>query len=364
MKIAATFAGFVLLALAPPAFARNDWSIAPPGAVDVAKLESLPEAIAGERYPQTTSVLIVRDGKLAYECYFGEGRADRFNDTHSATKTLVALAVGAAIDRGAIASVDAPALGYFNDLAPFANDSAAKRAITIADLLTASSALDCDDNNDTPGNEENMYPQQVWTRFVIDLPTKPAWIRDASGRGPWAYCTAGSFLLGQIVERASGERIDRYMDRTILHPLGVTQRKWDQSPSGEYQTGGGLEFTSRDLARIGWMMADGGRWHGRQIVPSAWLAQMMRPRRDAFVDMRYGYQMWTRTYQSDCGPVEVWFMAGNGGNEVLVMPNQHAAAVVTRTAYNTRNMHQQTFDMVQSFIVPAVACPPAPASHR
>ena len=357
MKISSLFAGLALLTLAPSAaLARTDWQMAPAGAVALAKLEGLPDAIASGRYPRTTSVLIVRDGAIAYERYFGDGAADKLNDTRSATKTLVALAVGQAIESRAIESVDAPAFAFFEDRAPFANDGPAKRAITVADLLTASSALDCDDNNDTPGNEENMYPKQDWTRFVLDLPTKSTWTRDATGRGPWAYCTAGSFLLGQIVQRATGERIDRYMDRTLLAPLGITHRKWDQSPSGEYQTGGGLEFTSRDLARLGWMMADGGRWRGRQIVASAWLAQTMRPYRETFLDMRYGYQMWTRTYASDCGPVEVWFMAGNGGNDVLAIPSLHAAAVVTRTAYNTRNMHQQTFDMIQSFIIPALQC--------
>ena len=356
MKIVALLAGLALLTLAPSmACADADWQAAPAGAVDAAKLAGLPDAIAAGRYPATTSVLIVRDGAIAYERYFGDGGANKLNDTRSATKTLVALAVGQAIESRAIASVDAPAFAFFNDRAPFANDSPAKRAITVADLLTASSALDCDDNNDTPGNEENMYPKQDWTRFVLDLPTKPDWTRDAAGRGPWAYCTAGSFLLGQIVQRATGQRIDRYVDRTLLRPRGITRRKWDQSPSGEYQTGGGLEFTSRDLARLGWMMADGGRWRGQQIVASAWIAQMMQPR-DAFLDMRYGYQFWTRTYQSDCGPVEVWFMAGNGGNDVLAIPGRHAAAVITRTAYNTRNMHQQTFDMIQSFIIPALQC--------
>ena len=358
MKIAMALAGLALLVLAPSASARNAWTIAAPGdvGVDAAKLEGLPEAIASGRYPLTTSVLIVRDGKLAYERYFGDGAENRLNDTRSATKTLVALAIGKAIESGAIPSADAPAFDYFRDMAPFANDGPVKRAITLADLLTASSALDCDDNNDTPGNEENMYPQQIWTRFVLDLPTKADWSRDASGRGPWAYCTAGSFLLGQIVQRATGERIDRYMDRTLFLPLGITRRKWDQSPSGEFQTGGGLEFTARDLARLGWMMTDGGRWNGREVVAPSWLAAMMRPHREAFMDMRYGYQMWTRAYQSDCGPVEVWFMAGNGGNDVLAMPGLRAAAVVTRSAYNTRNMHQQTFELIQNFIIPALAC--------
>lgn len=63
------------------------------------------------------------------------------------------------------------------------------------------------------------------------------WKREADGLGPWRYCTAGSFLLGQIVERAVGERIDSYVARRILDPLGIARAQWDRSPSGEFQTG-------------------------------------------------------------------------------------------------------------------------------
>ena len=110
--------------------------------------------------------------------------------SRSATKSVTALAVGVAIGEGKIPSVEAPALAYLSDLAPFANDSPLKQAIAIEDLLTMSSALDCDDEDlESPGNEGNMYPQ-VWARWAVDLSTRRDWARDASGRGPFAYCTA------------------------------------------------------------------------------------------------------------------------------------------------------------------------------
>lgn len=177
----------MLAAAAPAAIAAgNDWHPSPAAAarLDRTKLDDMERAIAAGTYPKTTSVVIVLNGELAYELYAGDGGPGKPNDTRSATKSLTALAMGVAIAERKIPSVDAPAFAYLKDMAPFANDGPLKRQITIADLLTMSSALDCDDNNDTPGNEENMYPQQVWTRFAVDLPTKPGWRRDASGRGP------------------------------------------------------------------------------------------------------------------------------------------------------------------------------------
>jgi CubicO group peptidase (beta-lactamase class C family) len=326
------------------------------GRLDHAALRAFEQALAKGDAPKTTSAIIVLNGDLAYEKYWNEGGPDVANDTRSATKSLTAMALGLAIADRKIRTVDEPAFAYLRDLEPFANDTPAKRAIKIADLLTMSSALDCDDNNDTPGNEENMYPKESWARFTVDLPLKQGWTRDATGRGPWAYCTAGTFLLGQIIQRATGERIDRYVEKRVLKPLGVTTHRWDASPSGEIQTGGGLELTSRDLAKLAWMMTDTGRFQGRQILAKEWVRDMLTVRRDAFADMKYGYQYWQRSYPSKCGPVEAWFMAGNGGNHILSIPSLKAAVLITRTAYNTRGMHQQTIAALEKFLIPALPC--------
>ncbi len=324
--------------------------------VDGGVLAAMKQAIEGGAYPQTTSVLVMTNGKIAHEAYFNGGSPDALNDTRSATKTIVAMAVGAAMEDGAIKSLDEAAFDYFADLEPFANDSPLKRQVTLRDLLTMSSALDCDDNNDTPGNEENMYPLPDWKRFALDLPAAQEWTRDAEGLGPWRYCTAGAFLLGQIVERAVGERVDLYIERRIFKPLGIERTQWDESPSGEIQTGGGLELSASDLGKLGAVMADGGRFRGRRILSREWVREMETARRSAFADMRYGYQMWTRKYASPCGGVEGWMMAGNGGNLVLALPERRAALIVTRTRYNTRGMHQETQELVERHLLPALGC--------
>jgi CubicO group peptidase (beta-lactamase class C family) len=340
--------------------ADDDWRPAPAGAarLDRAKLTGMERAIAAGTYPKTTSVAIVLDGELAYEHYAGDGGPDKPNDTRSAMKSLTALAVGIAVAERKIPSVDAKAFAYLKHMAPFANDGPLKQQITIADFLTMSSALACDDNDEaSPGNEENMYPKQAWTRFVVDLPTKPDWQRDASGRGPWAYCTVGTFLLGQILQSATGEPVDKFIESRLLDPIGAGPRNWDRSPSGEVMTGGGLELTTRDLAKLGWMVSEGGRWRGKQIVPRDWIASTLTMhRKSSFEPLTYGYQYWHRPYATKCGTLEVWFMSGNGGNNVISIPSRKAAIVVTRTAYNTRGMHQQTADLLEKYALAALPC--------
>ena len=328
--------------------------------VQAASLDrALRDAEGKGEFPKLTSVLALEDGKTTYEGYFGGTDAETLQDTRSATKSITSLAAGIAVAEGKIRSVSSPAFAFLADLKPFAHDGETKSAITVEDLLTMSSALDCDDNEDqSPGNEENMYPKQVWTRWAVDLPVKAHYARDASGRGPFAYCTAGVFLLGQIIQRAAGMRVDRYLEEKLFKPLGIARWQWPTSPSGEVMTGGGLRLRSRDLAALAQMLLDGGKWQGKQVVPESWANAALAVHRKANGSQDYGYLFWRRDYRTRCGRFSGWYMAGNGGNAIIVFKDLDAAVVVTRANYNTKGMHQQTVRLLEEYALPDLACRP------
>ena len=329
------------------------------GLADPSRLEGLPAAVARGDFPKTNAVLVISGGDVVYERYFGEGRPELLNDTRSATKSLTALAVGVAISDGAIGSAADPVIGYFADLAPFAHDTPDKRAITIEDLLTMSSALDCnDDDPASPGLEDRMHQQPNWMRWALDLPTVVGYRRDAQARGLWRYCTAGAFVLGQVVQRATKTPVDRYIDARVLTPLGITRRQWQYSPSREAMTGGGLRLTARDLGKIAWMVVDGGRWQGRQIVPAAWIDAALTERRPAYPSLGYGYLFWRRTFKTPCGDANGWYMAGNGGNAIVILRDLHAAVVVARANFGAPGMHDQTKALLETYVLPALMCRP------
>jgi len=321
------------------------------------RYDGIAKAIARGDAPKTTSVLVMHGSAVEYERYFAGATAETLHDTRSTTKSLTALALGIAIDRHAVSGLAAPAFGYLADLAPFAHDEPGKAAITVEDLLTMSSALDCnDDDDESPGNEEKMYPKRVWVRWAADLPVRADYQRDGSGRGPWHYCTAGAFLLGQIVQRAARQPIDRFMAEQLFAPLGITAWEFSKSPSGEIMTGGGLRLRTRDLAAAArLMLADGAR-DGKQIVSAAFSRAALTVHREAMSDAHYGYLFWKRQYKTPCGMTTGWMMAGNGGNAVVMFRDLDAVVVVTRTNYNMRGMHQQTIALIEDAILPELAC--------
>lgn len=311
--------------------------------------------------PETTSVLVTRAGKVVHEAYFGGATAETLHDTRSVGKSITALAVGIAIERGVLPGLDAKVFRYFGDMRPFAGAGPLKDEITIEDFLTMSSALDCDDDDEkSPGNEANMYPRQSWTRWALDLPTRAGYQRDASGRGRWRYCTAGTFLLGQIIQRAAKQPVDAFIAEHLFAPLGITRWEFVRSPDGEVMTGGMLRLRSRDLAAIAWMVRSGGKHGDRQIVPRAFVDAALTIHRNAFQNPRqdYGYLFWHRTYRTRCGDFGGWFVSGNGGNAIVIVDALDAVLVVTRTHYNKgRTMHDQTASLIEHHILPDLACP-------
>lgn len=345
----------------PPARLDDGWEVAAAAGAgwDTAVLDAMDAAIASGQAPGTTSVLIVHEGRLVHERYFGEGGPDVLNNTRSATKSVTALLVGAAIDRGLVAGTDARVYDFFADRS-WRDDDPRKRRITIEDLLTMSAQWECNDENEfSAGHEERMYLSADWTQFVLDLPVR--------GYAPWmprphespygrafAYCTANAFLLGAILERVSGRPLAAFAHEVLEAPLGIRRADWLRSSEGVGMGGGGTGYRTRDLARFGQLLVDGGRWRGRQVVPSAWIRAMTTPHAQAREDADYGYLLWRLHLGTETAPREAWAMAGNGGNYVFVLPGERLVVVVTRTHYNQRDMHAQSQRLLTDYVLRAM----------
>lgn len=313
--------------------------------------------IADGTWKGVTSLLVAHRGQLVYENYFNGGGRDVLNDTRSLTKTLTAMLVGAAIDTKAISGVQAKVYPFFDDKRPVQNADARKDAFTLEDLLTMSSLWECNDENSfSSGHEERMYVTEDWVRFALDLPikgfapwqSKPA---DSPHGRAFAYCTAGSFVLGAVVERATKKHLDAFSAEVLEKPLGIRTSKWNFSPDGTAMGGGGARFRSRDLARFGEVLRNGGSWNGRRVLSKAWVETMLTVRAQARDDAEYGYQIWRFHFPHHGKDVAVWAMSGNGGNYVFIAPTLDLVAVITSTAYNQRFAHPQSQEIFREIVL-------------
>jgi len=322
-----------------------------------------PVASAWQALPDATSLLVQRLGKTLIEWYAHGADASTLHDTRSATKSVTALVVAAAVQDGLL-RWDSPVFDAFAAEQPLQHDGPPKRAITVEDLLTMSSALDCNDWEDaSPGNEENMYPQREWLRWTLDLPTRTPYTRDATGRGPFAYCTAGVFLLGQLLERRVPGGLDAYQQQRLFAPLGILEWQWKRSDSGELLTGGGLRLRTRDLGKLALLLQQQGVWLGRVLLKHELLARVLSVHRNTPMGLGYGQLFWQRAFKTRCGAQQGWMMSGNGGNIVAVFADSGLSIVLTRAHYNQRGMHEQSWAFIEQ-LLDRQLCPGVPSSSQ
>lgn len=299
-------------------------------------------------YGQVTSIVILRDGNPVFEGYFNGADAATLHDTRSVTKTITGMAVGLAIVDGVLA-LDAPLAPLFAQQQPFDNPDPRKDALTAIDLLTMSGPLECDDwNQFSRGNEERMYLVEDWSAFFWDLPVRgyPSWSLPPQDRPygrAFSYCTAGIQLLGEVVQRASGQPFTDYVEARLFEPLGIEDFQWARNGLGQAHMGGGLRLTARGLAQFGELQRRGGEIDGQRILPEAWTQASAQPHanipdRDGW---EYGLLWWLLEYQVDGQAFQAPMMAGNGGNRVMILPDFDLTIALTKTDYNTRSMHDE-----------------------
>lgn len=339
-------------AIAPQAVRPSSgWPLSSDG-YDIARIRELNRKIAQKDFKDITSIVVIKDGKLLVEEYFNGADRATLHDTRSVGKTFTSALIGAAIRDGFIKSLD-QTLGEFYDLKAFANFSPKKSAVTLRDLLTMSSAfLGSDGDAASPGNEENMYPTANWVKFVLDLPMDGA---KENGK-QWDYFTAGVVLLGDILDRSVPGGLERYADRVLFKPLGITRYEWQHTPQKVVNTAGGLQMSALDYARFGQLYKNGGRWNGAPVLPEEWVARSFRKYLPVpnSVDVYYGLLFWNMTYHVGGRARETFFCTGNGGSKIFVFTDQPLVVVITATAYGKPYMHSQVDKMMERYILPAV----------
>ena len=212
------------------------------------------------------AVLVARGGKLVFERYFKgsdeiNGRrvenvtfdAETLHNIKSASKSVASLALGIAIDRGLIRSVNEPIFSFFPELSDLRSPE--KDRLRLAHALTMTVGLkwvEAVPDNEGNNDEERMHMVSDPCRYVLGLPAT----------GPpgqeYFYNTGALTLVSAIVRKATGRTLDEFARETLFQPLGITSVEWVRV-KGDSDAGGGLRLRPRDMAKIGQLVLSSGR---------------------------------------------------------------------------------------------------------
>lgn len=226
--------------------------------LDARRLDAFVESA---RLANSDALVVLKDGKVVAERYFGQPVGPI--SCMSITKAVASLAVGKLLDEGKIRSLDEPMATWF----PEWQRHPEKARITLRQVLTHTSGL----GHRMDGGE--IYRHADMLAFAKDLA-----VEHEPGTH-WEYNNAASMLIAGVVKAASGRSIDRYLEDRLFLPLGITDWMWHRDRTGNPDTFGGLQLRPRDLAKIGQLMLDQGRWQGRQLLSIRYVTEAIAPTR-------------------------------------------------------------------------------------
>jgi CubicO group peptidase (beta-lactamase class C family) len=314
-----------------------------------------------DEHPDLRGVVVLRDGRRVAERAYHGADLDALHDIRSAGKSITALMLGIAIDRGAIGSVGDRVDRYWRAAA-----GSAIGDVRLRDVLTMRSGLAASDEDPaSPGNEDRMDEAADPAAFVLAVPRA-----DPPG-SRYRYNSVTASVAGRVVAEATGMPMRELAARRLFSPLEIARWRWDADAAGVTKGQGNLWLSTRSLARVGEMVRSGGRWRGRQIVSRRWIAEMLAPKvaiaaADPYAD-GYGYFWYHKGWRVGGRDIAVSFASGNGGNKIYVAPACRMVVAITSAAYGRGYGQRRSEAILKAVLeseVGAGTCAGAPTRDR
>jgi CubicO group peptidase (beta-lactamase class C family) len=297
----------------------SPWDLTTPGDTEMNEHALFLVGEAGTRIDRMRSLVVVRNGKLAYERYYHGATVDSLADVRSVTTSVLGALVGIAVESRYLDGIDQPITDFLDpssfDIRP------EHKFVTVGQLLTMASGLYWSSNNLGGYGEwiqSDMHVDYLLSRDFTSTPGES-----------FTYNPGAVHLLSVVLEEAVGRPLQDFADEVLFRPLGIGQRSWERISSGYVNGSSGLDLRPRDLARIGQLYLQDG-WSGTtSIVPERWVAETVQPQWPGLgsvgpvQDLSYGYLWWLDEDN------EAFFAWGFAGQFIYVVPAHQLIVVAT-----------------------------------
>jgi CubicO group peptidase (beta-lactamase class C family) len=276
--------------------------------------EVMKDVYSNDDFLLVRSLVIVKDGKLMAEAY-PRTIADRDEPHHlwSTTKSFISMLTGIAIDKRYIKSVNDSVFTYIPEYKHYAYPEL--KPLTIEECLTMRSGIGY--SNDGWEEEELLacVPDDL-TRYVLERPMKAKPGEEA------IYKNSDPQLLVKVVSNATKTDIVEFAKQNLFTPLGISNYYWSRNKDNTPYGGFGLWLTPRDLAKVGQMLLNNGKWNNHQILSREWIEAATKGR-TTIEGFDYGYFFWLQHEK------KYYWTWGAGGQFIFVVPEKSLVVVIT-----------------------------------
>lgn len=221
--------------------------------------------------------MALRHGKVICECNFAPYPKGMWHITHSMCKSITGMAIGMLIEEGKL-KLDENIYDIFSDQIN-ALSKIFRPVITVENLLTMTSGVTFNESGIVSGND--------WLGSFLN-----ASVNGKPGT-EFQYNSLNTYVLSAIVTKRTGETLTEYLTPRLFGPLGITKYYWETCPKGITKGGWGLFLCAEDMAKLGQLYLQKGKWNGQQLVSEYWIeistARHLKTQNDTY---GYGYQLW------------------------------------------------------------------------
>lgn len=282
------------------------------------------------------SFVLVRHGKVISEGWWAPYEKESPHMLYSLSKSFTSTAIGMAIDEGLL-SLDDKVISFFPNRVP-GDASQNLTDMRIRDLL----CMGTGNHNDTLRPMQNGTAPD-WIKVFLKQP-----VEHEPGTH-FRYNTGATYMLSAILQDVTGKRLLEYLTPRLFDPLGIENPTWETSAQGIDTGGYGLKVKTRDIAKLGQLYLQKGRWNGKRLLSEAWVAAASskqisngdNPNSDW--KQGYGFQFWLCRHNAYRGD-------GAFGQYCVVMPDQDAVLAITSGLGNM----QQVLNIAWKHLLPAM----------
>lgn len=245
--------------------------------VSSAFFTSLLRELAGNKECKMHKFMALRNGKVICECGFAPYSIDYWHVSYSMCKSIVAMAIGILIDEGKLSIVD-KLDDIFDEQIGLLKFH--RKTITVKNLLDMTSGSEFNEAGAISGND--------WVSSFLEAGTK------FEPGSQFEYNSMNTYMLSAIVTKVTGKSLFEFCKERIFNPMGIKRVFWESCPRKITKGGWGLFIRTEDMAKLGQLYLNKGKWNGVQIVPEKWVEESTTPqiltgRTDSTY---YGYQLW------------------------------------------------------------------------
>ena len=304
-----------------PAQLNDGLEVATPADVNISQqtLDNIyDEFISEDQYYNAKSLLVLKNGKLVFETYCRDPKdRDRFGHIQSVTKSITSLVFGMVKSEGYIDSLDQSLYSIIPDKFP-ANET--KKSITFRHLLTMTSGLSFDNDDfsvEIYADKPSDPIKYILNKPLYSNPGEKFYYRDCDPQ-----------LISYAIQRLTGKTEEQWAKEHLFNPLGINDYYWDSDHKGTTMGAHGLHLKPRDLAKIGLMVLNSGRWQGSQVVDSTWISIATQKHKDSQFQTEphnydFGFYWWVLPRW------QAFVTWGHGGNFIFIVPGKEMVIVMT-----------------------------------